>query len=280
LKLVNKVDLTQNEVSLKADVSSQFVSALLLAAPFFKNGLQIQIDSHSVSLPYIDMTLSVMNQAGAKVQLIDSKYVCEPGEYKHLKSVSIEKDWSSAAFVLALSTCVENVDLELNGLSLKTKQGDAEVIKFFELFGIDFLENASGVQVLRSKILLPFSVELDFTNIPDAFPIIASVCAYHKIRGVFWGVKNLKHKESDRVEAMRINLQQMACDISWKGEDCIELNYNGNQSEVIDVQSYNDHRIAMACSLFALKYKTIVDVPESVEKSFPKYWEIFNQIFQ
>jgi 3-phosphoshikimate 1-carboxyvinyltransferase len=280
LKVKQSLDLTKSEVSLKADVSSQFVSALLLASPFFKNGLQIHIESQSVSLPYINMTMAAMKQAGAKIQYVDSKYKCEQGDYHQLSSVLLEKDWSSAAFILGISTCMEHVNLEINGLSLKSTQGDAAVVQFFEKFGIDFIEVPSGIQVLRDKIILPFSMELDFTNIPDAFPAIASICAYHKIKAVFWGVQNLKHKESNRVEAMKENLYQMGCNLILIGEDCIELEYIQHQKEVFKVHSHNDHRIAMACSLFALKVKTIVDYPECVEKSFPDYWVIFNKLFK
>lgn len=278
LKLTQALDPSKSDVSLDANVSSQFVSALLLAAPYFDKGLSIRLQNQAVSMPYIEMTVVAMKQAGVDVDFENLMYSCEPGIYQNLNAVELERDWSSAAFVLGLTTCVENVDLKLKGLSLKSTQGDAEIVKFFEKFGINFIEHADGVQVVRKQVILPISVDIDFTNKPDAFPVIASVCAYHKIKAVFKGVQNLKHKESNRIEAMKFNLNQMGCDFIMDGNDVLELVHNDVPLNTLYLNSFQDHRIAMACAMFAFKTKVVVDDPSCVEKSFPTFWSVLSQL--
>lgn len=274
LKVVNKVDLNLDEVSIDAGLSSQFVSALLLIAPRFNRGLNVKIKGDQVSKPYTEMTMFLMRQAGVQVEETADGFHVSNAHYQLTESINIEADWSAAAFVYALVALIPNSNVFLPRLSLNSAQGDRKVAEIFELFGVVTISEASGLRIMCERRKKPNDLKLDFTAIPDAFPIISALCAATQTAAEFTGIRNLHLKESDRVEAMKINLLQTGCIIDQVNEDKVKLRYVESNPQNLKFDSFGDHRIAMACSIFSALTDIEVINEAVVSKSFPNYWDI------
>ena len=277
LRVVNKVDLNLEEVTIDAGLSSQFVSALLLIAPSFKNGLKVMIKGDQVSKPYTGMTLNLMKQSGVEVHENPDSYQVSHGQYSLPESIHIEADWSAAAFIYAFAALLPNTNILLPGLYLNSAQGDREVVEIFNLFGIETISEVSGVRIMSKTLKKPLLLKLDFTGIPDAFPAISALCAATRTEAEFTGVKNLRLKESDRVEAMKRNLMQTGCIIDQVNEDMVKLRYVETSLQYLKFESFGDHRIAMACSIFSALTDIEVNNEEVVSKSFPNFWSVLIQ---
>ncbi|HEY1047510.1 MAG TPA: 3-phosphoshikimate 1-carboxyvinyltransferase [Bacteroidia bacterium] len=277
LKVVNKVDLSTLEVTIDGSLSSQFVSALLLIAPFFKNGLTINILGEQVSKPYVEMTLDMMRQAGIKVNELPDKYQVSNGQYSLPDNIEAEADWSAATFVYAFAALLPNTNLFLPGLTINSSQGDSKIAEIFESFGVKTTPELDGIRIQSSMLTKPKMLKLDFAAIPDAFPAICALCAATRTEAEFTGIKNLVLKESNRVEAMKNNLAQTACKIEYLNDDTVQLSFTERILKNYTFDSYGDHRIAMACSIFATLTDIEIINEEVVSKSFPNYWAVLKQ---
>jgi 3-phosphoshikimate 1-carboxyvinyltransferase len=277
LKILEGVDIAKTKVVADSGLSSQFVSALLLIAPCFTQGLQIEYSGKS-SGSYIDLTVDAMRKYGAGVKVEKNIFSVEGGGYGPGSEVLVEADWSAATFLYAWMVARPG-NLTLRGLSEASVQGDAVTAKVFEYFGIRTTKTPQGIKI--EKITgEPVSgiFEYDFTNTPDMFPALAAVCAYLKVGAKFSGVRNLRLKESDRIRAMKDNLLQVGAEIDVVNDDELLMRYNGRKESSYHFKSYNDHRIAMACSIFAFEKDIVIDDETVVRKSFPGYWEIFRKM--
>lgn len=277
LKVVNKVDLNSDKVTIDGSLSSQFVSAMLLIAPYFKNGLSINIAGEQVSKPYVEMTLDMMKHAGIKVLEMPDKYHVSNGKYSLPEYFEAEADWSAAAFVYTFAALLPSTELFLKGLNISSSQGDSKISKIFELFGVQSIQDLGGIRIKSSILTKPEMLKLDFTSIPDAFPAICALCAATRTEAEFTGIKNLALKESNRVEAMKNNLAQTACQIEHLNEDTVKLTFSERTLKKYSFDSYGDHRIAMACSIFATLTDIEIINEEVVSKSFPDYWEVLKK---
>lgn len=222
-----------------------------------------------------------MQEGMVKVEKTENAYRIFKGEYYTNKLLLVEADWSAAAFVFAWSAAID-CSLGMRYLDLKSKQGDKAIADFFSNMGLIVNSTKFGeVQGVSFKSTLsntPQDLKFDFTNTPDLFPIIAAVCAYLKIKSKFTGVKNLVLKESNRIKAMQENLLQTGAEINIVQDDELHLNFNNQVKENYFFKTYNDHRIAMACSIFAFQKDIIIEDETVVQKSFPTYWKMFRDL--
>ena len=236
--------------------SSQFASSILLALPVVETRRamsKIHLDGDLSSLPYIDMTIDVMRKFGIDVHRDDRDIFIKPSDYQDAE-YTVESDWTCASYWYEIVAFSENGRARLRNLHLDSKQGDAIVAKWFENFGVMSIQEGNDVVISRVQTdrVCPF----DFINNPDLYPTIAATCAGLNVEGHFTGLRNLAHKESDRVAAMTTEL---------------------SKKNIFD--SHNDHRIAMALAPLAMKIGAIeINNADVVSKSYPNYWKEVQKI--
>lgn len=273
LKVRKTINTKHSGIDVNAGLSSQFLSALLLVAPYMENGLEMNVH-RLTSMPYVRMTMDVMRKAGIAVEVQEAKYIVNPGEYNPQAEIAMEPDWSAAAHVYALVSAATVADVLLEGLSLDSVQGDKAASGIFRQLGVATDQGLRGLHLYKApttnKVL-----EMDFTDTPDLFPAVAAACAFHGLEAHFTGTRNLALKESDRVEAMRSNLAQAGCVIEKVNENEVRLKCGTDRATDYSFKSFNDHRIAMACSIFAFRKDISIDDEAVVRKSFPGFWDAF-----
>lgn len=263
------------------DVSSQFVSALLLVAPVLKSGLELTLMGEIVSRPYIDLTLCVMRDFGAKAEWSDGMTIkVQPSPY-NIRDYILENDWSAASYwyeILALSPQRAS-QLMLKGLIDGSRQGDACVRHLFSMLGIKSTFEKTQERVpTRLKLTKTMSVsprlDYDFTHQPDLAPTVVCTCAGLGIPFRFTGLASLRIKETDRIEALRRELLKLG--IRVKQAEADELYWDGETgvASMEPIDTYDDHRMAMAMAPLAFKFKDLkINHPEVVAKSYPGYWD-------
>ena len=276
LSIEKGIDLYCESVTIDSGMSSQFLSALLLVGPYLNTGLKIISTGELNSQPYIDLTLDAMRTCGVVVNKESNQYDVPKSSYTASVPLIVEADWSAAAFVLAWATARKS-KIEITALSIDSKQGDKVAKLFYESLGV--VINASnltnGINVISDDLNLPKQIHFDFTHTPDMFPVIAATCAYLRINAHFTGVKNLVVKESNRIEAMRSNLLQVGANLNSINDNELLMDFVLPSKDSYAFKSYEDHRIAMACSIFAFEKNITIDNASVVQKSFPNYWHLF-----
>ena len=256
--------MNQRRIAVSADISSQFVSGLLLGAPL--TGLDITLTTPAVSRPYIEMTVRMMERFGADVRRTKTGYAVKKGAYR-AQNIKIAGDYSSAAYLLVagvLTGCVT-----VTGLNPGSFQGDAAVISFLAEFGAKL--TVCGEEVTAEKSRLHGAV-LDLTDTPDLFPILAVCAAFADGISSFTGISRLRTKESDRIAAVTAFLKAMGADISIEADDTCIIR-GGKPMHGANVSSAGDHRIAMAACIAGLAAEgcTVIDDVSCTAVSYPSF---------
>ena len=245
--------LTGGKVQIDMQSSSQFASSLLLAAPMWSQGIEIELLGELVSVPYLDMTVSMMHHFGAEVEQ-NGRVVKVLSKHYQSKSFAIDADWSAASYWYEMAALSEECEIRLRGLTKHSLQGDSIIAEWMQQLGVGtFIENDSAV--LRK---IPFDKRqmcFDFSNCPDLYPTMVVTCAALHIEAHFTGIGNLHLKESNRVEAMQMELAKLG-------------------QQPLRFCSHHDHRIVMALAPLALLYGPVTfDHPDVVKKSYPHFWD-------
>lgn len=273
LEIVGK-KLSGGELKLDASVSSQFVSALLLIAPYLSTTLKVEL-SELVSKPYVDLTVSLMKRLNAEIHFKGKLITVIPSKYSSKVKLEVEKDWSSAAFFYQMAALANSPKITFEGLSENSLQGDRRLASIFEYFGVKTVFTATGVELIKGTEVQK-SLSLDLTDCPDLIPSVAVsaaiLCDFAEIKGV----QTLRIKESDRVSALKNELDKIGVKVKELGKDRIqiipkkEININLGPA----FSTYNDHRMAMCLAPLAVIFKEIeIENPKVVSKSFPHFWE-------
>lgn len=280
---IKGVDIQGGEISLNVEKSSQFASSLLLAAPRWPKGLKLHLLGQLNSLPYIDMTIAMMQKSGAKCQRNDNYLEVECSPYRKEKQI-VTSDWSAASYWFELAALSDDCDLFLENLSFDSLQGDAAIAKMMCPLGVEAMEEKNGIRLKKSQ-LIAGNLVFDFSNTSDLFPAVVATCAGLKLRASFKGIKNLVLKESDRVGAMAEELRKIGAMLTRYSDDEVCLSYceifqKSNQNPVV-FGLHNDHRIAMALAPLVLVCGSFsIENPDVVSKSYPDFWdEIMQYIY-
>jgi 3-phosphoshikimate 1-carboxyvinyltransferase len=280
LKIKGK-QLDGGNIKMNASVSSQFISALMLVAPIFKNGLEIELTEEISSKSYIEMTANLMTSLGFDCTFINNKITINNQAYKQSNNQNltyqIEQDWSSAAFWYEIVALSEDAEILLKDLSLKSLQGDCIISEYMKVFGVETIETDEGVLLRKIKssnhqIIKSFNL----LNTLDLAPTIAVTAAAKNIETELSGLKNLKIKESDRLKSLETELKKCNFNIVAKDDSLyIKQNAINYQPSTISLfQTYNDHRLAMSLAPLALLFDDVmIENPDVVEKSYPHFWE-------
>jgi 3-phosphoshikimate 1-carboxyvinyltransferase len=276
LRIVGNSKLGGGKVELSGSVSSQYISALLMIGPMLKNGLILNLIDNVVSRPYIDMTLAVMKTYGAEVGWKNEQtIVVEPMPYQP-RVYKVENDWSAASYWYEMVALSPNADAEvvLPGLFAESLQGDSRGAEVFERLGVS-TEHRGDEVVLRKNGKRVERLDVDFVEMPDLAQTFVVTCCMMGIPFHFTGLQSLKIKETDRIEALKVELKKLGFEIEDRNDS--ELSWNGQQTTVnnqLPIDTYEDHRMAMAFAPVALTNGCIViNEPQVVSKSYPNYWE-------
>ncbi len=279
LKIIGNTLIKNNNVTINAEKSSQFVSALMLIAPKFANGLNIKIKSKIASLPYILMTKKLLEKFNVNVKFSHNEIQIKHQTILAPSQIKIEADWSAAAVWFAFASLLENTNFYLKDLTKNSIQGDSKLIKIYENLNIKTSSYKNGLKIQKTNKNLPVFLELNLSETPDLMPTIAVNLCLLNIKFKLTGIENLRIKETDRINAIATCLQNFGYKIytydeyiEWKGELLSKKNSS-------PINTFDDHRIAMACSLFAVNQPITIKNPQCVEKSYPDYWTHFFKIF-
>ncbi|GAB4260484.1 MAG: 3-phosphoshikimate 1-carboxyvinyltransferase [Vicingaceae bacterium] len=280
LKISGK-ELTNNKVSIKGDISSQYISALVLIGSKLKNGLEIKIEGELVSLPYLLMSIQLIKSLGIDVIYENNRIIITPP--KQIKEVNfiIEPDWSSASYWYSFVALVDNAEILLEGYTKDSLQGDAVLKDIYKDFGVQTTFEKNGVRLSKSKnFKIPKTWEYDFTLCPDIAQTLAVTCAALNVSANFYGLSTLKIKETDRLQALKIELEKFGCEVQITNDSFL-LNKGINRfiNKEIEIETYNDHRMAMAFVPLALYTTLKIKNAEVVSKSYPTFWKDVDLIF-
>jgi 3-phosphoshikimate 1-carboxyvinyltransferase len=274
--------LLQNKVSLPANVSSQYISALLLIAPKLENGLELTLEGEITSVPYIKMTLALLNEIGVKTSFADNNIVVKPQTINYKPQIiSVESDWSSASYFYSIIALSEiGTEITLSSYKKNSLQGDSSLVEIYKNFGVETVFN-NNQSITISKINVhnsfPFGEGWDGANSPDIAQTIAITCFGLGMDCHLSGLHTLKIKETDRLEALKTELSKLGATISVTN-DSLTLVSSSPPLEGLGVATYQDHRMAMAFAPLALKVPIIIEDAEVVSKSYPKFWEDLQSI--
>ena len=299
----SKLDKT-HELSISAGTSSQYISALLMLAPTLPQGLRLTLAGDIVSLPYINMTLSLMRKLGVEHSWSGQTIIIEPQVYSAEgldlnvatssttsntdRALTIEADWSAASYYYSLAAIAPEADLQIDGLFENSVQGDSVLQKMFTEFGVHTTFNESGLRLTKAAgTPAPGLFEYDFLECPDVAQTLAVTCAALGTQGLFTGLKTLKIKETDRVAAIKKELKKVKVYLSElpakfsprSGRDYVMIDGKATFTEKPPVfATYHDHRMAMAFAPFAVVGKIQIEDPMVVVKSYPEFYEDFTKL--
>jgi 3-phosphoshikimate 1-carboxyvinyltransferase len=288
LKIIGK-KLLQNKVSLPANVSSQYISALLLIAPKLENGIELTLEGEITSIPYIKMTLALLNKVGVKTSFEKNVLKVNSQFTIHNSQLTIESDWSSASYYYSIIALSEiGTQITLSSYKQNSLQGDAALVEIYKDFGVETNFNSNNsitITKLATYNLQATTYNLQPTtynlnNSPDIAQTIAVTCFGLGIGCHLTGLHTLKIKETDRLEALKVELSKLGATISVTNDSLTLKNFPPNfvikSNQVI--ATYQDHRMAMAFAPLALKTSLIIEEAQVVSKSYPTFWEDLKSI--
>ncbi|NOY47731.1 MAG: 3-phosphoshikimate 1-carboxyvinyltransferase [Chlorobi bacterium] len=279
IKITGK-EFTKYKVTLKANVSSQYISALMLIAPKLKNGLELTLKGEITSVPYINMTLSLLNQIGVETSFNENVIIIKPALQNLIsKTITVESDWSSASYyysIVALSDV--GTAIKLSAYKQNSLQGDSVLAKIYKAFGVETTFNEESIILKKtSDANNNLLIKLDLSNAPDIAQTIAVTCLGLGIGCELSGLHTLKIKETDRLEALKTEIEKFGTQVTIT-EDALKISNITPLKENVSVNTYNDHRMAMAFAPLALKIGFKVNDATVVSKSYPNYWEDLQKI--
>lgn len=267
--------LTGNKVTVAGDISSQFISALMLIAPALPGGLTIEMTGEILSVPYILMTISVMKHFGVEVRMENDRIDIPARSYRSA-DLTVEADWSAASYWYEAAALCQEAEIMLQGLSPVSPQGDAVIAKWMESLGVTTHPVNGGLMVRKTKEAAPASYfTADLSGTPDLGPALAATTGGLNITADLDNLKNFRLKESDRALSMQRGLYDLGVRTDFCGGSRFKV-YGGDGIRFTQrtIRTYNDHRIAMAFAPLSLKTGSVfIDDPEVVKKSYPGFWE-------
>jgi len=271
-----KIDISQ--VALPANISSQYISALMLIAPSLKNGLEIDLIGETTSIPYIKMTQTLLDNLGFKTFFNNNKIKISPAEKITLNQWTVESDWSSASYFYSVVAIANKSEITLESYYSESLQGDSDLVQIYKKIGVTTVFNNGSITLSKTpNFVLPEVLDLDFRNTPDLAQTIAVSCFGLGVDCNLTGLHTLKIKETDRLEALKVELEKLGAIISITN-DSLELRFSGVINQNISIDTYNDHRMAMAFAPLGIKVPIVINNSEVVSKSYPGFWEDFKSI--
>ncbi|APG60260.1 3-phosphoshikimate 1-carboxyvinyltransferase [Christiangramia salexigens] len=269
--------LHADSVKLQANVSSQYISALMLVGASLPNGLEIILDGRVTSTPYILMTLELLQHVGIKGEFKQDRIYINPVEKLEPSTVAVESDWSSASYYYSIAAISESAQITLSNYRETSLQGDSCLAVIYEHFGVHTVYNGDKVVLKKNKAKRSMRLKEDLRNSPDIAQTIAVTCLALGMECELEGLHTLKIKETDRLQALKNEMEKFGARVLIT-DDCLKLYPGQSLKENVSVETYNDHRMAMAFAPLALKIPFKIEEADVVSKSYPDFWEDLKKI--
>lgn len=273
LKIVGK-NLTVEKVSLAANISSQYISALMLLAPSLSKGLTIQLEGMVTSVPYITMTLSLLKRMGISGSFLENEITILPSVKVKDSAITVESDWSSASYFYSIVALSESTKIRLTSYRRDSLQGDAALSHMYEALGVktEFIAGENAIVLTKFDIEVQDEIHFDLANTPDIAQTIAVSCFGLGKACVLTGLHTLKIKETDRLTALKVELEKLGAQVDIS-ENSLRLYPSNGVQKHIAIDTYHDHRMAMAFAPLGLLTPITINDCEVVSKSFPSFWQ-------
>jgi 3-phosphoshikimate 1-carboxyvinyltransferase len=273
--LIKGKKLTKNKITMQGNVSSQYISALLLIAPKLDSGIEIELAGQITSRPYINMTLALLNEIGVETSFTENKIAVFPKpkiQNPKSKTLTIESDWSSASYFYSIiAMASDGTSVTLSSFKQNSLQGDSALAGIYSQLGVDTIYSDNTI-MLKKRKCQPESLHLKLDDTPDIAQTIAVTCFGLGIACELTGLHTLKIKETDRLQALQHELEKLGATVTVT-DDSLSLKASGNINENISIDTYHDHRMAMAFAPLAIKTPIIIKDADVVSKSYPTFWD-------
>ena len=263
--------ITASKVSIPANVSSQYISALLLVAPKLENGIELTLVGEITSVPYIKMTLALLNDLNITTSFEGNVITVHPKKEVETKVMTVESDWSSASYFYSLVALAQTATISLTSYKETSLQGDSALVEIYKQMGVTSQFEGNKITLTKQSDFEYKDLNLELNNTPDIAQTIVVTCLGLGIGCHLTGLHTLKIKETDRLEALRIELTKLGADISVTN-DSLTLIATKSINEEIRIDTYNDHRMAMAFAPLGLKVPIVINNADVVSKSYPDFW--------
>ena len=264
-----------DKLKVRSDISSQYISALLMVAPLLPNGLSLELEGKIGSKPYIDMTLALMKHFGVDAEFTENTITVPAQQYKSA-TYTIEPDWSAASYWYSMVALAKDAVVELPGLRKQSFQGDSAITGITQSLGVYTEFTESGVKLAKRKATRSFSY--DFSDCPDLAQTVVALCAALGVTLEMTGLESLRIKETDRIQALQIEVLGMRCKLEEITPGVFRMEPGLIEKRELTFRTYQDHRMAMAFAPIALLEPVTVQEPAVVRKSYPRFWEDLEKV--
>ena len=267
-----------NFIELRSDISSQFISSLMMVAPILNHGLLIKLVGKIFSKPYIVLTSSLMKKFGLNCIINGDEIEIKSNKKLSIKNYKIESDWSSASYLYSI-VALSGIQINLSFFKLNSFQGDSVLSKLYENFGVETYFENEEIILKKSKSKKPkTNIEINLLNNPDLAQTIIVTSLGLSIPTKLTGLNTLKIKETDRLKALKTEISKFNVDVVIDDESIEIKNFPAKLPKNIEIDTYDDHRMALAFSPLSVLVELIINDSNVISKSFPEYWTILKNL--
>ncbi len=271
IKLRGKL-ITNNTVSLPANVSSQYISSLMMLGISLKDGLKINLSTKMTSLPYIKMTKILIERLGGKVVIQSNNIIIQPFLSQDISDQTVESDWSSVSYFYSLVALSNYSEITISTFFKKSIQGDSRIENIYRQFGVETSFRDNKIYLKKNNVKLPDTISINLEDNPDLAQTIIVTCLGLGIDCHLEGLQTLKIKETDRLLALKNEIKKFDVDFIEVSDQSITLRNTSELNSGVTVDTYNDHRMAMSFAPLSLINPIIINNPEVVSKSYSNFW--------
>ncbi|OCB75228.1 3-phosphoshikimate 1-carboxyvinyltransferase [Flavobacterium crassostreae] len=270
--LIKGQKITASKVTIPANVSSQYISALLLVAPKLENGIELTLEGEITSVPYIKMTLALLNDLGIATRFTANTIQVSAAKSVPTKVMTVESDWSSASYFFSIVALADAASITLSSFAQNSLQGDSALVAIYKQMGVSSEFKDNSLTLTKTADFKPKAIHLDLNNTPDIAQTIVVTCFGLGLSCHLTGLHTLKIKETDRLEALQTEMTKLGAVVRVTN-DSLTLEPATVRHPKVKIATYNDHRMAMAFAPLALKMPIVIENAEVVSKSYPDFWE-------
>ena len=270
---INGRQINNRNVSLPANVSSQYISSLMMLGVSLKNGLVINLSTEITSLPYIEMTKKIIERIGGRVEINSNQIIVDSFTKKNILDQSVESDWSSASYFFSMVALSNSSDLTLSTFYKDSIQGDSNLAEIYKNFGVKTTFSDNKINLSKYNNRIERKISLDLSDNPDLAQTIVLTCLGLGVDCDLYGLHTLKIKETDRLEALKSEILKFGVDQIDITDDSLHLQNNSILKSDIIIETYNDHRMAMSFAPLSIILPIRINNPQVVTKSYVRFWD-------
>jgi 3-phosphoshikimate 1-carboxyvinyltransferase len=264
--------ISNDTVSLPANVSSQYISSLMMLGVSLKEGLKIKISTKITSLPYVQMTKKIIERVGGKVVIQSDNIIIKPFQSDNISDQIVESDWSSASYFFSLVALSDYSEITLSTFLNKSIQGDSRIVEIYKQFGVETSFSNNKIYLKKNNVELPDNISINLEDNPDLAQTIIITCLGLGVDCNLQGLNTLKIKETDRLLALKKEIEKFDVDKIDVTDQSIILKNNSAIKSGVSIDTYNDHRMAMSFAPLSLINPIIINNPQVVTKSYSNFW--------